>query len=96
MGRGTSKAGKGGGGGGNSVSFNDFDEYYKNRLNSIASEVHQKQIVAGLINSDSKAVRLKAKNAIRRINVLDKQYEEITRSAIADVKQRRKLIGRSR
>lgn len=91
MGRGRSKAGKGGGGSAKSQpSFNDFSEYYQNRLRQIDSEIRQKQMVASLYNpSNSAYVNKKAKNAMRSIERLDKKYSELEKSAIKDAKLRR-------
>lgn len=72
------------------VSISAFSEYYQNRLNSIDSEIRQKQIIASLVNSSSKTVRNKAQNALKRIDVLQKQYDQIEKAAIEDLKYRKR------
>lgn len=58
-----------------------INQFYQNRLNSIDSEIKQKQRLASLSNSTSATVRKKANNAIRSIERLEKQYNEIERQA---------------
>lgn len=58
-----------------------INQFYQNRLNSIDSEIKQKQRLASLSNSTSATVRKKANNAIRSIERLEKEYNEIERQA---------------
>lgn len=58
-----------------------INQFYQNRLNSIDSEIKQKQRLASLSNSTSATVRKKANNAIRSIERLEKQYNEIEKQA---------------
>lgn len=58
-----------------------ISQFYQSRLNSIDSEIKQKQRLASLSNSTSATVRKKANNAIRSIERLEKQYNEIERQA---------------
>lgn len=58
-----------------------INQFYQNRLNSIDSEIKQKQRLASLSNSTSATVRKKANNAMRSIERLEKQYNEIERQA---------------
>ena len=58
-----------------------INQFYQNRLNSIDSEIKQKQRLASLSNSTSATVRKKANNAIRSIERLEKQYNEVERQA---------------
>lgn len=58
-----------------------INQFYQNRLNSIDSEIKQKQRLASLSNSTSVTVRKKANNAIRSIERLEKEYNEIERQA---------------
>lgn len=58
-----------------------ISQFYQNRLNSIDNEIKQKQRLASLSNSTSATVRKKANNAIRSIERLEKEYNEIERQA---------------
>lgn len=58
-----------------------INQFYQNRLNSIDSEIKQKQRLASLSNSTSATVRKKANNAIRSIERLEKEYNEIEKQA---------------